>query len=410
MAQILLMGLPLVAGLGLALLAGRRDWAPSPAVALGVGAGLRLVIMLLAAGAAPQPYDLAVDFPAAADAVRHGHDPVFAIAGGRWHFLTLMAYVLAGQQEVGRLLGLPWSVAGRIVPILADLALIPLVGRLATERRQLRAFQYACAPLGVMISAIHGQFPPLSLLFGVAALLVARAGRPHAAGVLLGLTLTSTSWTALLVPGVLLTAPAARRLTVLGWTAAIPAAFLLSSSVFLDTPLPRLPAAAAGALSARPVAGDWGWSAIATGGHEVVSATFSDIGTPLLAIGLLAAGWRWRRAGPVDLTIVLLVAFLIFSYRFGTQYLLWPMPYLIARPTRRTWPAITAAGIWAAAAYLHAIGFLHDGHEWWALSSLAVIAFLIRAVPPTHPAATGAVPDGQERQPERVGWTGSPPR
>jgi hypothetical protein len=174
----------------------------------------------------------------------------------------------------GHLAGLPWSIAVRIVPVLADVALIPLVGRLAGERRALRCFQYACAPLGLMVSAIHGQFGPLTLSAGVTAFLAARAGRPHSAGALIGLTVTSASWTATLLPGVLLAAPADRRsrLTVAGWTAAIPAMFLLSGSVFLDTPLLRLPATAIAALSTRPVVGDWGWSALVTGGAQVVSA------------------------------------------------------------------------------------------------------------------------------------------
>jgi hypothetical protein len=84
-----------------------------------------------------------------------------------------------------------------------------------------------------------------------------------------------------------------------------------------------------------------------------VSATLGSIGTPVLIAGILIIGWLWRRADPQDLTLALILAFLIFTYRFGPQYLLWPMPFLIARPTRWAWPAITAAGLWAAAAYLH---------------------------------------------------------
>jgi hypothetical protein len=236
-----------------------------------------------------------------------------------------------------------------------------------------------------MVSAIHGQFGPLSLLFAVAALLAARGGRAHLAGVLAGLAVTSTSWTALIVPGVLLTLPALRpRLTALAWTAAVPTVFLLSSSVLLDTPWDRLPATLAGSLSARPVVGDWGWTAVWTAGHQEVSEALGAVGTPVLLAGTLLIGWLWRRAEPEDLTLALVLAFLIFTYRFGPQYLLWPMPFLIARSTRRTWPAIAAAGLWAGAAYLHLLVW-PDARQWWALSSVLVIACLIRALPPRRP-------------------------
>ncbi|WP_395103952.1 hypothetical protein [Actinomadura sp. SCN-SB] len=384
----------LAAGLAAALVAGWRGWAPSLPVALGVGAALRLPIMLISSGDPVQPYDLAVDFPNAADAVLGGRDPAVALGDNRWHFLPFMAYVLAAQKEAGELLGLSWNVSGRIVPVLADLALIPLVGKLASEQHRLRAFQYACAPLGLMVSAIHGQFGPLSLLFAVAALLVARNGRAHAAGILAGLAVTSTSWTALIVPGMLLTLPALRpRLTALAWTAAVPAASLLSSPVLLDTSWHRLPATVMGTLSARPVVGDWGWTAVATAGHQQVSPVLGTVGTPVLLAGILVIGWLWRRAEPDDLTLALILAFLIFTYRFGPQYLLWPMPFLIARSTRWTWPAITAAGLWAGAAYLHLLRW-PNAHQWWALSSLLIIALLIRSLPPRHTARTEPDPSG----------------
>jgi hypothetical protein len=396
--HVLVMGLPLALGLVLAVLAGRRQWAPPLPVALAVGAGLRLVVLTIAATDHWQPYDLAGDFRDTAAVVLQGHDPLVYVRSGGWHFLPFMAYVLAGQHE----LGLPWRVAGRLVPVLADIGLIPLVGRLADERRATRSFQYACVPLGLMISGLHGQFPPVTLLFGVGALLAARAGRPHLTGILAGFAVTSTSWTVLLLPGLLVATPTVRRrLTVLAWTAAVPFVFLLSSSVFLGTPVRRLPATATGALSTRAVTGDWGWSAFVSAGHQVVSASYSNVGTPLLVVGLLAAGWWWRRCDPVDLTLALLLAFLILTWRFGTQYLLWPVPYLIARSPRGTWPTITAASVWAAFGYLYMTRLdqfaWRDAHIWWSLSSAVVIAFLIWTLPRrggSNGAATASLPTG----------------
>jgi hypothetical protein len=382
-----LMGPPLVTGLALALFAGRRGWAPPLWAALAVGAALRIVIMLIAADDPVQPYDFEYDFRDAGEAVLQGQNPTTHLREGGWHFLPFLAYVLAGQVELGQLLGLPWNVAGRIVPVLADLALIPLVGMLAGgEHRRLRAFQYACVPLGVMVSAGHGQFPPITLLFAVAALVCARASRTHAAGLLIGLSVACTNWSVLLVPGVVLAvAGTRRRLAVLGWTAAVPAAFLLSSSLLLDTPIGRLPTLVKQIMSTRPVVGDWGWTSLVTGGGQQVSPTLGRIGLLILLAGLAAAAWWWRRADPIDLTVVLLLVFLVLTYRLGAQYLLWFLPYLIARPTRGAWLAVVAASCWAAFGYLRlydafGIGWW-PGHMWWAYSSFLVIPVLIRALP-----------------------------
>lgn len=407
MIHLLVMGVPLAAALALALLATRKGWAPPLAVTLAVGAVLRLWVMLVAAQDSFQPYDLDVDFRVTADTVLDGRDPLFHMREGGWHFLPLLAYLLAGVRELGDLLGLPWEVTGRVVPVLADLALIPLVARLSADPsprvRALRGFQYACAPPVLMVSALHGQFAPITLALGAAALLAARNRRGHLAGVLIGLSVTSANWSVLLLPGVLLAVPGLRhRVTVLGWTAVVPCAFLLSSVPVLGTPVGRLPDALSASLSARPVVGDWGWTALATGGDQVVSAGYGTVGTPVLAVALLAAAWWWRRAGPVALTLALLLVFLVVTYRFGTQYLAWPVPYLLMLSRRGTWPAITVAGLWAAFGYLYMSRLdpvaWRDAHVWWSLTSLLVIVLLVRALPgrgdrpdtgPPPPAASG---------------------
>jgi hypothetical protein len=387
---VLVMALPLAIGLGLAGLAARRGWAPGLAVTMCAGASLRLVVMLIAAQDSWQPYDLADDFLKTADYVLDGRDPLLALLeireGGGWHFLPFMAYLLAGERELGLVLGLPWEFTARLGPVLADLALIPLVGKLATERRELRSFQYACVPPALMISGIHGQFVPITLLFGVAALLAARRQRGWLAGLCIGLSVTATTWSVLLLPGVLKSVRGLRsRLTVLGLTGAVPLAFLLSGPLVLDTPLSRLPDSIKTIISARPVVGDWGWTALVTGGEQQVSPALSRVGSLVLLTAVIAAWWWWRRADPLDLTIALLLVFIVVTYRFGSQYLVWALPFLIARPTRGTWPAIIVASGWAAFGYLYMtrLNYIAWGetHTWWALSSPIVIAMLIWALP-----------------------------
>lgn len=386
MIHALATGSVLVVAAVLAIVAERRGWAPSARTALVIGAVLRLTLVLLAAGDTAQPYDFANDFRDTARNVLTGHDPVLNIREGGWHFLPLTAYAFAGALRLGDLTGVSWSVLGRLVTALADLALVPLVGRLAPERQALRRFQYACAPLALMVGCVHGQIEPIALALGVGALLAARRRRTTMAGLLLGLSITGGSWPVLLAPGVLVALGSARRrLAAAAWGVTVPAVFFLTTPLVIGESPRWLTSEAKELLSTRPVVGDWGWTPWFTDGAEALSPALAKAGTLLLVIALLGAAYRWRRAEPADLTMALLLAFLLVTARFGSQYLLWALPYLIARPTRGARPAMAAMSAWAAFGYLYMMRLNHDGwlaaHGWWACSSAVVVVAMAFALP-----------------------------
>ncbi len=384
----------LAAGFGLCVLAQRRSWAPSMGAALATGVALRGAVWGIAAAQSWQPYDFKYDFPAAAVAVLHHHDPMLFGRARGWPFLPTMAYVLAGEFKLGQLTHLPWALTGRLTPVLADVALIVLVGRLAGKRAPLRRFQYACNPLAILVCAIHGQLEPEVLALGAAALVVARSSRRGAgAGALLGLSVAIGSWSVLLAPGVLVSLPDWRqRLRAVGATIAVPMAFLLTAPLGVGTPIGRLPDVVRGLLGVRPVVGTWGWTSTVTHGTLELLPTVGRIGTVLLIVALLMAGYLWRRADPIDLTGALLLTFLLVSPRVGAQYLTWPIPFLIARPTRYTTPALGVAAAWATFGYLYLgrhFTWVHDGG--WYLASWCVIPMLVLALPW---ASRGSVAEG----------------
>lgn len=416
----------LVIGLALAVVGQWRGWRPSLRTSLAVGLGLRLVLLVGAASDSWQPVDFTESFRPAGMAILSGHDPVLASNGG-WHFLPMIPYMYA----LPLALGVPWEIAGRLWTIAADLGLIYLVGKLARglpadggidqqRRREAQArFQYACNPIALMIAVIHAQVEPISLVFLVAAYLVARP-RPAAAaaesprgaawravctGLLFGLALSAKSWPIVLLPVVLAMLPGwRRRLYGLVAAGAVPLFFFATLPLFVNTNLDNLKDAAQYMGGVRPIVGEWGWTALLTGGNWELVPAYSRYGQLVLYTTLLVVGLLWRRANRVDQTSAMLLAFMVVTPRMGTQYLLWFVPFLVARPTRWSQPAMGVAAVWAGLGYVYLTQFDETqwwiNHRWWAQVSVVVIVFLAAAIPWTRRRAAppAAASDEAERE------------
>ena len=140
----------LVIGVALMVIAQRRDWRPSMAVAIYVALVLRLAMLALAWRI--QPYDLANDFKTAGFDVLHHQDPILNNRQNGWGSLPPYAFVLAGAYWGSVHLHVNWLIIARFPAILSDLGVVVLVGVLAGaagERAALRRFQYACSSAGV---------------------------------------------------------------------------------------------------------------------------------------------------------------------------------------------------------------------------------------------------------------------
>ncbi|WP_433253604.1 hypothetical protein ACQPYK_10505 [Streptosporangium sp. CA-135522] len=432
----ILTGLVLVSGVVLALVAQWRGWRPSLLVVLAVGIGFRVLIMTTSVIDTWQPVDFMESFKPAGEAILRHQDPVLGSEGG-WHFLPTIPYVY------GLLLwlGIPWEIGGRLVTVVADIALIPLVGKLAGgPTASLRAFQYACNPLAILVACVHGQVEPVALVFGVAAFVVARGpGHPdrpglttdvvalarrsvtargvggavrHAlgpagvvsrglaprsgeqpvlrralfAGLLMGLALCAKSWPIWLIPGMLLLLPTFRaRVVAFVATGVAPVFFLVTLPIFAGTSLDQIPEVIRVMGDVRPIVGEWGYSAIAVGGDWTLHPGIATFGTRLIYVTMLVVAFLWRRADPIDLTTALLLAFMVTTPRLGAQYLLWFMPFLVARPTRFAWPAVIGVSLWAGYGYLYMTQFDTDTwwglHSVWAQSSVVLLPILALAMP-----------------------------
>ncbi|RCG30726.1 hypothetical protein DQ384_12070 [Sphaerisporangium album] len=385
----MLTGFVLVSGVVLAIAAQWKGWKPSLVVALAVGIGVRVLIMSLSAVDTWQPVDFVNSFKPAGEAILAHRDPVLESNGG-WHFLPTIPYIY------GLLLWMhiPWEIAGRLVTVVSDIILIPLVGKLAGGKdAKLRAFQYACNPLAILVASVHGQVEPVSLVFGVAAFIVARNARTSRpvrnaiiAGLLMGLALCAKSWPIWLVPGMLFFLPDLRtRAYAFFATGVAPIFFLVTLPIGAGTSLAQLPEVIHTIGDVRPIIGEWGWTPPFTGGHWALDAGLARIGQYMIYGTLLVVGFFWRRADPIDLTTALLLAFMVVTPRLGAQYLMWFMPFLVARPTRFAWPVIIGCSTWAAVGYLYLTQFDHVRwemlHAPWALSSMLLLPVLVVAMP-----------------------------
>ncbi|WP_433182959.1 glycosyltransferase 87 family protein [Actinoallomurus sp. CA-150999] len=383
----------LVAGLLLAAAAQWRDWRPSLRTALGVGIGLRLTLLISASTDSWQPVDFNEGFRAAGQAILHHQDPVLA-SQGSWHFLPMIPYFYA----LALATGLPWEIAGRLCTIVADVVLIVLVGRLAGRKHGAAArFQYACNPIALMIAVIHAQVEPISLVFLVAAYLLARSARNGAengvpgpngawAGALFGFALSAKSWPIILLPVVLAMLPNWRqRLYGLVAAGAVPVFFLVTLPLVVSSSWADMLNVARYLGEVRPIVGEWGWTALMTHGNWTLAPMAAKVGQLILYSTIALVIWLWWRADRIDQTSAILLAFMVVTPRMGAQYLLWFVPFLCARPTRWSRAAMTVGAVWAGIGYIYLTQFDDTGwwenHSWWAMSSVAIIPLLVLAMP-----------------------------
>lgn len=401
-----LAGLLLLAvGVALMLISQRRGWRPSLAIALGVAVVLRVGLLVVAYRI--QPYDLAHDFWSAGIATLHHRDPILNNRTTGWASLPTYTFVLAGAAWTAVHLHWTWVVVARIPSLLCDLGVVVVVGALVKasggsgDRAALRRFQYACNPVAILVSSVHGQLEPFCLLLAFSAFVVVLRGgqgitarRTVAGGVLLGFAISGQTWPVLFGPALLIALPSwRRRLQAVAGAAVVGVVLFATMPLTVGTPLSKMPYLFKHMISNQPTIGTWGWSGVWLTQHPTALPVWEDplwvnvakIGTKVaLAAALLAVFW-WRRAHPLDVATATVTALIVVTPAFGNQYLLWQAPSATARPTRLSIPLQVGLGIYATIFYLP-MSMLRS-HNWQVADdvmmfvSLGVIVFMVAALP-----------------------------
>jgi hypothetical protein len=380
---LLLLGLVCLAAFGIAIW---RRWSPPVWVALAVGLAVRIVAGGLSYGHTPR--DVAVYFHRAGLLILKHQNPMTHLPRFQWNFLPPMPYVFAAEIKSG----LPWEIATKVVPIAADLVVIVLLATLAVaERSRLVALLYALCPLTVLVSAVHGQVEPILLALGLGAFLLVRRQRPGLGGLLLGLAIACKTWPVLLGLGLLRDTPVRKWWQVIAGAAVIPIAFMLSVPLLLNDSLSNVVRVMS---SYRSYAGIWGWVGVL---HSVRLAgsgytgskvdLFQKIGTPLLALTIIAVVIFFRKVDGIALTAAVLLAFLVVTVGWGAQYMLWPVPFVLLLYRRGGLAYLIASSLFAIYTYVFFIPVIPAAtHSWrglrlYVLGSLVVIACAVWAMP-----------------------------
>ena len=266
----------------------------------------------------------------------------------------LMGWYSVGVLMISRELNAEFSFVFKIVPILADIATVVLVQRIA-RLSPLWLLLYAINPANVLVSAYHGNTDCMCALFCLASVYFANRERPELSGLSLGAALNvKLIPVALIVP--LALSFTGRRILRFGL------ALGLCALPFVPVVLNAWEAFRHNALQYNSSAAPWGLGLFATALDGRVWAwrqpfidTVSELGKPLILGGsvLLGVVQQWLRPFTrAQLAGLMFSWFLLISPGFGAQYLVYPAAFLVlSQGTRLGFRFLYLGGLFAFLIY-----------------------------------------------------------
>ena len=270
------------------------------------------------------------------------------LAVKRYPYLPLQMYWSALARWLSLASGLSFLRIVRMLPIAADagLAWVIYAGviRLTGSRRAglLGGLLYACSPISVLVSAVHGQFDSLPVLFVLLAWTVWRSDKTERWRLILsafwmGMGILIKSWPVLLLPVMLLQVQGWRkRLLYLVTAGAVSVAAILFYLVAFSGDLGPL---LSRVLGYNHGVSSWGYTylvrlvAMHVPSLRGVFFWLIDYSRYITLALLAIAFWvRVRREPAHQGFVTLLVTFIACTHAFAIQYLVWIVPFgLLAR-------------------------------------------------------------------------------
>ena len=312
-----------------------RGWRPRTLILL-VGS-IALVVRLIPNALLPVEagYDVA-SYELVADAVLDGRDVYTDSAAMNRHpYLPMQMYWMAAAKWIGGRVGVTFVRVVRMAPILADVCLTALIflslrQRVKPQNAVVLGLSYALNPVSVFVSACHGQFDAIPLLFLVAAMLT-HMRRPQLSAVSLGLGILSKSWPVLGLPTLLWRLDRwSRRLTYLLLACLVPVlGVMLYSALFRASLLGVL----GKAVGYDWGVGVWGYTYLLRLTGILVPAlnglfAFAQRYGRFITLAILGLVWFLRARHEVvsQSILTVFVTFFACSHAFSIQYLVWLLP------------------------------------------------------------------------------------
>lgn len=324
-------------------------------------------------------YDIE-SFKLVTDALLGGQE-VYTAVLGRHPYLPMQMYVMGVMARLSAAVGLPYVVAIKLPAIAADVAITWLIFRSLIEFGRRRAtamffaLLYALNPVSVLVTAYHGQFEAVTLLFMVISWSFWRFGRRLGwSATALGLAILNKTWPVIMLPVVWLRLSDNRSrilypLIALG----IPLlGVILYLAIFSADPQPMLRRA----LTHRGVPGYWGvgsFLAPLAPGHPWAQSVYDLLillRNAILAAGVVFALWWTRHQGVLDALLTVILMMLAVTVGFGIQWLVWPLPFALLALEDKWARRYTVAGAFMLSVHLYGLHMYPWLGEWLAPAPL----------------------------------------
>jgi hypothetical protein len=276
------------------------------------------------------------------EALARGENPYQVTHFLRWPPLWMIVILAVKSLSVS--LSIDFVPLIKLPPILADVAIAVVIYYYFANRRhnlkQARrlALLYAVNPVSILIVAVHGQFDSFPVLFLLISVYYAVADASEldlvVASIFFGLAIFAKGWPLFLLPLFIARLPGL-KLRAIGLTIAVLPYVLSVGTLYALTPRDVL----FKVIVYSSQTGWWGFTSFKSVFPGALSADISDlyggVGSVVLLLAESALGVYYARRSlvkSVDFATVILAGLLLFyvlTPGYGTQYLMWVVPFIV---------------------------------------------------------------------------------
>ena len=255
---------------------------------------------------------------------------------GRHPYLPLQMYWLGLSRWLSESIHLPFAFVVKWLFILADVFIVGVIFLILKKQTAISpvigALIYSFHPAAIYVSAYHGQFDSLPILFSLIALQLLNSNT-FLSALFLGLGVWVKSWPVLALPTALLVQSNwIRRFIYSLIVGLIP---LAGTFIYIGLFNANWKMVLLRALGYNHGFGVWGYTFLMRllvlwleNGAEILNS-YRAIGrfVTIVAIGLVWLRMSKNEKNPIRLYMITLLSFLAFTHAFSIQYLVWVLPF-----------------------------------------------------------------------------------